>query len=61
MASPKEKKIKSPIDLSFYQREDVLAIGQELLGKFLFTNIGGVLTGGMIIETESYKGAEVSQ
>jgi DNA-3-methyladenine glycosylase len=47
-----------PLKKSFYQREDVLTIGRELLGKFLFTNIGGEMTGGMIIETESYKGAE---
>jgi DNA-3-methyladenine glycosylase len=42
----------------FYKREDVLAISQQLLGKFLCTHIEGVTTCGMIIETEAYKGAE---
>ena len=44
------------IPLSFYQREDVVQISRELLGKFLFTHIDGVLTGGMIVETEAYNG-----
>lgn len=46
------------LSLSFYQRTDVVQIAQELLGKFLFTNIDNVLTGGMIVETEAYKGPE---
>lgn len=43
---------------SFYQREDVLTISQELLGKTLYSTIGGVLTAGIIIETEAYRGIE---
>jgi len=45
-----------PID--FYLNKNVIDIGQNLLGKYLFTKINGVLTGGMITETESYKGIE---
>ncbi|MDX5480425.1 MAG: DNA-3-methyladenine glycosylase [Hymenobacteraceae bacterium] len=41
---------------SFYTRPDVVQIAQELLGKYLYTNINGVLTGGMIVETEAYAG-----
>ncbi|RED97019.1 DNA-3-methyladenine glycosylase [Marinoscillum furvescens] len=41
---------------SFYQREDVVAIARELLGKYVFTNINGFLTGGKIVETEAYCG-----
>ena len=41
---------------SFYTRDDVVRIAQELLGKFLVTNFSGGLTGGMIIETEAYEG-----
>lgn len=41
---------------SFYQREDVVLIAKELLGKFLFTKFGGKLTGGIITETEAYAG-----
>ena len=45
---------------SFYTRDDVVIIAQELLGKFLFTKFEGKLTGGMIIETEAYAG-EIDQ
>ncbi|HKJ33662.1 MAG TPA: DNA-3-methyladenine glycosylase [Balneolales bacterium] len=45
------------LDLSFYRRDDVLQIGKDLLGKYLFTKINGEITGGMIVETESYMGA----
>jgi len=40
----------------FYTRPDVVQISKELLGKFLYTNIDGILTGGMIVETEAYSG-----
>jgi DNA-3-methyladenine glycosylase len=43
---------------SFYQREDVLKIATELLGKDLYTNIGGQLCGGNIVETEAYRGPD---
>jgi DNA-3-methyladenine glycosylase len=42
----------------FYQREDVVCISRELIGKYLFSNIDGLLTGGRIVETEAYKGPE---
>lgn len=44
------------IQPSFYERSDVVQISRELLGKYLFTNIGGVKTGGIIVETEAYSG-----
>ena len=44
------------LPLSFYTRPDVVLIARELIGKYLFTNIGGVLTGGKIVETEAYSG-----
>lgn len=40
----------------FYLREDVVEISRDLLGKYLFTNFNGELTGGIIIETEAYNG-----
>jgi DNA-3-methyladenine glycosylase len=43
---------------SFYQRKDVVKIAQELLGKVLFTNIKGIVTAGMIVETEAYSWKE---
>lgn len=41
---------------SFYRRDDVVAIAQQLLGKVLVSRIGGELTAGMITETEAYAG-----
>jgi len=41
---------------TFYQRSDVVQMSKELLGKYLFTNIDGQLTGGRIVETEAYCG-----
>ncbi len=41
---------------AFYQREDVVKISRELLGKLLVTNFNGLLTSGRIVETEAYNG-----
>jgi DNA-3-methyladenine glycosylase len=50
---------KAPIlDESFYQDRDVLKLGEELLGKFLCTNIDGIYTSGKIVETEAYRAPE---
>ena len=43
---------------SFYQRPNVVKIARELLGKVLFTSVGGVVVGGMIVETEAYSWKE---
>ncbi|MDN3548059.1 DNA-3-methyladenine glycosylase [Mucilaginibacter aquaedulcis] len=40
----------------YYLGNDVLAISKNLLGKYLFTYIDGVITGGYIVETEAYNG-----
>ncbi len=42
------------LDKHFYQRENVVQVSKELLGKYLVTQIDGVRTGGMIVETEAY-------
>jgi len=44
------------LPLAFYQREDVVTAARELLGKYLFTCIDGVISGGYIVETEAYNG-----
>ena len=48
----------NPIKLkeSFYLQDDVVMITRELLGKYLLTNIDGVLCVGIITETEAYAG-----
>ncbi len=43
--------------LSFYQRENVLQIAKELLGKILVTKWDGIITSGRIVEVEAYAGA----
>lgn len=34
----------------------MVQIAQELLGKYVYTCVDGILTGGMIVETEAYAG-----
>ena len=41
---------------NFYRRNDVTIISKELLGKFLISDIDGIVTGGMITEVEAYNG-----
>ncbi len=49
----------SKIPLSFYQQDDVVSLSRLLLGKYLFTCIdGNEITGGIITETEAYRGPE---
>lgn len=47
--------MKRKLPLSFYRRDDVLAVAQDLLGKVLVTEFDGKLTSGRIVETEAYK------
>jgi len=42
---------------SFYQRDDVLQIARELLGKILVTRQQDIITSGRIVECEAYAGA----
>ncbi len=44
------------LPISFYTRPNVVQVAQDLLGKYLYTNVDGMLTGGMIVETEAYAG-----
>jgi len=44
------------LEPAFYEREDVVTIGRELLGKVLISKIDGSLTMGKIVETEAYSG-----
>jgi len=40
----------------FYTRESVTKIARELLGKYIYTNFNGLITAGIITETEAYEG-----
>ncbi|MCO5947536.1 DNA-3-methyladenine glycosylase [Mucilaginibacter flavidus] len=41
---------------TYYHNPDVVALSRDLIGKYLFTCIDGVFTGGYIVETEAYNG-----
>lgn len=44
------------LPISYYLNNDVVALAKSFLGKFLLTKIEGVVTGGIITETEAYEG-----
>ena len=44
------------VPASFYRQPDVIRIARSLLGKSLFTSSKGIVTGGIINETEAYAG-----
>jgi len=43
---------------TYYLHHDVVFLAKDLIGKYLFTKIDGQLCGGIITETEAYKGVE---
>jgi len=50
--------VRKKLPASYYHTEDVNFIAKDLLGKFLVTKIDGLVTSGMIIETEAYRAPE---
>jgi len=48
-------KIKK-LDHSFYNRNDVVRVAKDLLGKIVVTRFDGITTAGRIVETEAYAG-----
>jgi DNA-3-methyladenine glycosylase len=46
----------SVLPRSFYLRPDVVQVARDLLGKQVFTRMDGVVTSGIICETEAYAG-----
>ena len=46
------------LPLSFYQQDDVVVLSQQLIGMKIYTYIDELLTGGIIVETEAYRGPE---
>jgi DNA-3-methyladenine glycosylase len=41
---------------TYYHSDNVVALSRDLIGKYLFTCIDGINTGGYIVETEAYNG-----
>ncbi|MEJ7693728.1 DNA-3-methyladenine glycosylase [Daejeonella sp.] len=50
--------MKSKLPLEFYQQTDVVSVARQLLGKHVYSLIDGKLTGGIIVETEAYRGPD---
>lgn len=46
------------LPLKAYRSRDVVTFARDLLGKVLMTNVDGVCTGGVIVETEAYGGPD---
>ncbi|MEI7963619.1 MAG: DNA-3-methyladenine glycosylase [Chitinophagaceae bacterium] len=44
------------LDIKFYERDQVIDIARELIGKILVTKVDGVCTSGRIVEAEAYQG-----
>ncbi|MES2891214.1 MAG: DNA-3-methyladenine glycosylase [Bacteroidota bacterium] len=44
------------LTIDFFNRDNVVQIAKELIGKILVTNFNGVRTSGRIVETEAYVG-----
>ena len=55
-SAEKKEKMITILSRKFYERSDVVQVARELLGMWLFTELDGKLTGGIIIETEAYAG-----
>lgn len=46
----------SKLPKEFYTRNNVVQISKDLLGKVLYTKFNGIVTSGIITETEAYEG-----
>ena len=52
------KGIQQRLGKEFFLERNVVAASRKLLGKFLVSNIGGLTSAGMIVETEAYRGPD---
>lgn len=41
---------------NYFQKSDTIALSRNLLGKYLVSSVGSVITSGMIVESEAYLG-----
>jgi DNA-3-methyladenine glycosylase len=49
---------RPPIPLTFFHNPDVVTLARELIGKSLVTEMEGIRSSGIIVETEAYRGAD---
>ena len=50
--------MKNKVPVEFYRQNDEVSIARQLLGKRVYSLIDGNLTGGIIVETEAYRGPD---
>lgn len=50
--------VKKRLPADYYTTEDVNFVAKDLLGKFLVTKMDGIVTSGIIVETEAYRGPD---
>ncbi len=46
------------LERSFYLNTNAVEIARNLLGKVIYSSVDKIITGGVIVETEAYKGPE---
>jgi len=44
------------LERSFYLNTNAVEIARNLLGKVIYSSVDKIITGGVIVETEAYKG-----
>ncbi len=49
-------RVPQKLNLSFYDRKNVILVARELLGKILVSKWNGIRSSGRIVETEAYAG-----
>lgn len=50
--------MKHKLSKDFYRQQDVVSVARHLLGKHIYSLVDGQLTGGIIVETEAYRGPD---
>lgn len=50
--------MKNKLPVEFYRQDDVVQIARQLLGKHIYSLVDGNISGGIIVETEAYRGPE---
>lgn len=50
--------MKRKLPLDYYRDDNVVSVARDLLGKHLFSFVDRQLVGGIIVETEAYRGPE---
>lgn len=50
--------MNNKLPVGFYRQDDVVSVARDLLGKYVYSLVDGQLTGGIIVETEAYRGPD---